>query len=255
MAEQSLFTRFHSRNELQVVEMNEVALLKPTSAKRVIGTRDLNGCSAILVVGKGIILAHISPYPPQGGSKNKSNAGLKHFSAKVKEVVQLFDDNRALFDDETVSWSIFAQMDDETPLEHQLDYAKRKFRKAGLPNEPAYYKVENPRPLTNPVNKGTVVAMIQSDGKCGAYLEGTYLEFANYVPASASQASLPQAESSTSAHLPTAYWAFDPSTQLYHRIENKQWGRSQREVPVNVPILANGQWQMFNGKAWVQRQA
>ncbi|KAK1083116.1 hypothetical protein LTR48_006517 [Friedmanniomyces endolithicus] len=75
MADGSMFARLDDEEQILTVGMNEVAILEPDDDYVAIGTRDLNACSGVVIMGRGIIMAHISPYPT-GRSDNGNSDGL-----------------------------------------------------------------------------------------------------------------------------------------------------------------------------------
>ncbi|PWY83898.1 hypothetical protein BO94DRAFT_547541 [Aspergillus sclerotioniger CBS 115572] len=70
--------------------MNKVGFISfsDDQTKKVIGTRNLNSCTAVMLAStKGAILAHISPLP---GPTNDPDAGEKHVREKMTEFVDLY---------------------------------------------------------------------------------------------------------------------------------------------------------------------
>ncbi|KAK0928934.1 hypothetical protein LTR29_017230 [Friedmanniomyces endolithicus] len=161
MADGSIFARLDDEEQILTVGMNEVAILEPDDDYVAIGTQNLNGCSGVVVMGRGIIMAHISPYPTGRSDNGNSDgrAGMRHFAELLAEVRDLHNQHSTLFSDDAVGWGIFARFEGEVPLEHHMDLATRMFSAMGLPQQPAFYDVHIPRRDDSPPAKGTAVAL------------------------------------------------------------------------------------------------
>jgi hypothetical protein len=92
MSNQSLFETLLNAGQLLEVAMNDVKVLLPTTGKRAIGTKELNGCSTVAILGSSaILLSHVSPLPTaQGWDKNLtyhklSDGHLKTHLGQVSE--------------------------------------------------------------------------------------------------------------------------------------------------------------------------
>lgn len=85
------------QSETVVVPMDGVSILHYGSRKPYIGTRNLNGCTCVVIMSRSaIILPHIPPRPDM--SSRDLYAGDRHFTAKVREIQNLFYANRNAFD-------------------------------------------------------------------------------------------------------------------------------------------------------------
>ncbi|KAK1091530.1 hypothetical protein LTR48_006114 [Friedmanniomyces endolithicus] len=91
MADGSIFAKLDDEEQILTVGMNEVAILEPDDDYVAIGTQNLNGCSGVVVMGRGIIMAHISPYPTARSDNGNSDgrAGMRHFAELLAEVRDL----------------------------------------------------------------------------------------------------------------------------------------------------------------------
>ncbi|KAK0837921.1 hypothetical protein LTS02_017869 [Friedmanniomyces endolithicus] len=161
MADGSMFARLDDEEQILTVDMNEVAILEPDDDYVAIGTRDLNACSGVVIMGRGIIMAHISPYPTGRSDNGNSDglAGMRHFAELLAEVRDLHNQHSTLFSDDAVGWGISARFEGEVPLEHHIDLATRMFSAMGLPQQPAFCDVHIPRRDDSPPAKGTAVAL------------------------------------------------------------------------------------------------
>ncbi|KAK0887392.1 hypothetical protein LTR02_017268 [Friedmanniomyces endolithicus] len=156
MADGSMFARLDDEEQILTVDMNEVAILEPDDDYVAIGTRDLNACSGVVIMGRGIIMAHISPYPTGRSDNGNSDglAGMRHFAELLAEVRDLHNQHSTLFSDDAVGWGISARFEGEVPLEHHMDLATRMFSAMGLPQQPAFCDVHIPRRDDSPPAKG-----------------------------------------------------------------------------------------------------
>jgi hypothetical protein len=62
---------YHGRPEFIDVGMNDLGILLPGSEKKAIGTRNLNGCTAVVILGDALLVAHISPRADPGSPTRK----------------------------------------------------------------------------------------------------------------------------------------------------------------------------------------
>jgi hypothetical protein len=67
--------------------MDEIKILDPDKNDEIaIGTKDLNGCSTLVIMDKGAILAHIAPTGSKKG-KDQASTGIEHFQAQAKAAI------------------------------------------------------------------------------------------------------------------------------------------------------------------------
>lgn len=106
---------------------------------RAIGTRNLNGCTAVAVVSPlGAILAHIPPLPY---STQDPNAGLQNVQAKMGEVVFLYQQNQAFFPPGRSSLIVGAIFGDAVALPDHLNCIRGLLAQNGLTPSLALYEV------------------------------------------------------------------------------------------------------------------
>jgi hypothetical protein len=147
MALSSHFDEFQRKGAMLEVKMDEVKILYPDDDRKAIGTRNLNGCSCLVVMGRayndGIVMAHIGPFTLPGGGSGSSSAGSskddavsrgdKHFMKLFRQVANaiLQSQKRKQFL-APIAWGIFGRFDDEIPLAHLRERAKKAFKDLGI---------------------------------------------------------------------------------------------------------------------------
>lgn len=166
----SLYERLARRGQLIEVEMDDLQILEPSDDEIAIGTRDLNGCSALVIVDKGVILAHIAPMSREDRDRQAAS-GLPHFQSMARRAVNLMRQHEKLFSEDTTTWGIFARLGADVPLSHYADWASALFAHLGFRMQPAYYDV-NPRDgRERQLPKGSVVVIKQNEAPAMLYLE------------------------------------------------------------------------------------
>ncbi|KAJ9400281.1 hypothetical protein DTO282F9_2749 [Paecilomyces variotii] len=84
MSQFSLFEQALGRGQAYEVHMNKVGSVSFDQAPKAIGTKNLNSCSAVMMVSvKGAILGHISPLPT---ITNDPSAGENHIKKNSSRV-------------------------------------------------------------------------------------------------------------------------------------------------------------------------
>ncbi|KAI5366151.1 hypothetical protein Slin14017_G037910 [Septoria linicola] len=167
----SLYERLQDNDQLLSVAMNDVAILKPhrRDGKFAIGTKDLNGCSTIVILDKGVILAHIAPMAPTR-TATQASSGMEHFMAQAKAAVNLMQKNQDLFHGSTTTWGIFARVGADIPLDHYAAWLRRLFAHMDIPTQQAFYDVDPENKNERRLPTGSVV-VLQHNGKPRLYLE------------------------------------------------------------------------------------
>ena len=155
------------------VKMDEVKILYPDDNRKAIGTRNLNGCSCLVVMGRayndGIVMAHIGPFTLPGGGGGSSSAGSskedavsrgdKHFMKLFRQVANaILQSQKCKQFLAPIAWGIFGRFDDEVPLAHLRERAKRAFKDLGIKATYSTYEVLLPGATRLP-EKGTVFAV------------------------------------------------------------------------------------------------
>ncbi|KAF2211407.1 hypothetical protein CERZMDRAFT_106546 [Cercospora zeae-maydis SCOH1-5] len=224
----SLYESLVERDQLLEVDMDDVEILDPRTNEEVaIGTKDLNGCSTIVIVDKGVILAHIAPRGPHAAT------GMQHFQAKAKQAVDLMRSHPQLFDRSTTTWGIFARLGTDTPLDHYAHWLRQLFSHMHLHTQQAYYDVDPTNTATRRLPTGSVV-VLQDGEKRRLYVEDRehtprpasvvaglstpqYAQVAGSVPSSSRATSDISEHPYTQASRASATATADPETRwLYH---------------------------------------
>nr|POF16683.1 hypothetical protein CFP56_71324 [Quercus suber] len=174
------FTQLERQGLIREVQMNDVQVQLPDG---VIGTQNLNGCTAIAVLGRAIILAHIVPLPPHplGASPNRkveAGEGDDHFTRCLDAVRRLYDHNRELFPSRTTAWGIFGRYRGVVGMPEKLQIATQQFHKMGLPSRPAFYDVQ-PSDSPRRPGAGTVIG-VAKDGMTYLYVEDEIKHSVNF---------------------------------------------------------------------------
>ena len=113
MEPSSLYTQFANSGKLLDVEVEGVQILLPTSDKIAIGTKGLNGCTCVVILGSAIIMAHISPIPGRFSQLVNSKADLPkashdHHESLLARIKSLHNDNLKHFPPKSTAWGIFS---------------------------------------------------------------------------------------------------------------------------------------------------
>jgi hypothetical protein len=148
-------SRFHAALQAQQTyePMNEVWFRQfIPNGIRAIGTRNLNGCTAVAIVSPfGAILAHI---PPQPYLTTDPQAGIQNVRAKMMEVVAHYQQNQALFPPGRSSLVVGAIFGGSVALPEHISVIRGILHQYGLVPGLAFYEVTaggHPTPA-----KGTV---------------------------------------------------------------------------------------------------
>lgn len=157
--------------------MDEVELLGPGDRRKAIGIQDLNGCSALVVLGtgkdNGIVMAHIGPRPQPGVNSGSSSAGSprstrsptpapvtsgeKLFMKKFRQLTATIFEQRALFS-LPLAWSVLGSFEGDVPLSHLQQRAKDALATLKIPATEITYEVLR-KDAARRLGKGTVVAV------------------------------------------------------------------------------------------------
>ncbi|KAK5674002.1 hypothetical protein LTS10_013240 [Elasticomyces elasticus] len=144
--------------------MDEAKILLP-GGLAAIGTRDLNACSGIAILGRAMIMAHIAPLPPHdlGASQQREiepGEGEAHFESLLLEVQTLYNTHISHFPNRTTTWAIFGTFEGEIAMPEKLEIARQRFHAMGLPMRSALYTIGKASERTNPA-AGTVLGVLQ----------------------------------------------------------------------------------------------
>ncbi|OJJ51380.1 hypothetical protein ASPZODRAFT_127452 [Penicilliopsis zonata CBS 506.65] len=148
-------TRFYAAlqaRQMYEVQMNQVHFILFASNIRAIGTRNLNGCTAVAIVSPfAAILAHIPPLPYP---TTDPYVGLDNVQAKMGEVAFLYQQNRRFFPSDQSSLVVGAIFGGAVALSDHLTCIRGLVEQNGLTAELALYEVNGGGHLD--AAKGTV---------------------------------------------------------------------------------------------------
>jgi hypothetical protein len=166
-----LFFQALQRGEAHEVAMDEVRFIAFTEQSlRCIGTRNLNGCTAVMVVSQyGAILSHIPPRPVTT-RHDIPEAGDQHCAEKMNEMVAAYHENRRYFPADEPSWVVSALWEDKIALLSQRHIIEMKLREIGLDTAGANYMAVMP-PQSHDSTKGTVFIDARVNGFPRVYVE------------------------------------------------------------------------------------
>lgn len=128
-----------------------------------IATRNLGGCSGIVVLGRtAAIMAHVAPRPPRPtatANTETTSDSERHFMAIFDQVEHLYRQNYTHFPRGTTTWGIFAQGFDivTQPLRNATS---QRFAALGLGNRHHYYDAR-----TRPGQPDAVRLGVRIDGR------------------------------------------------------------------------------------------
>jgi hypothetical protein len=179
----SLLDRAWAEGTAYNVAMDEVKFLQfDPSGLSSIGTANLNGCSAVMIVSiYGAILGHIPPRPD--GTSQDLDAGDRHARMKMQEVATLFTTYKNYFPSGGNTWVLCAVFQGEVALPDQQKIMQDGLSNLGLSLSSITYVVG--RMGSNP-GKGTVFI----DGSVQVpivYVEDKNVSQGSTWPSSASQ--------------------------------------------------------------------
>ncbi|KAK5722192.1 hypothetical protein LTS12_027574, partial [Elasticomyces elasticus] len=236
--------------QLLEVEMDEAKILLPGGGLAAIGTRDLNACSGIAILGRAMILAHIAPLPPHdlGASQQREiepGEGEAHFESLLLEVQTLYNTHISHFPNRTTTWAIFGTFEGEIAMPGKLEIARQRFHAMGLPMRSALYTIGKASERTNPA-AGTVLGVLQS-GITYLYVEDQLKDSINFNDQPTSNT-----VGGSAATTPAAgAWVYSSQRRqlLYQTAEGQpvpqsQW--PQRAGTHRVFHLENRKWNNFN---------
>lgn len=173
----SLYNYLKQCNQLLEVGVDDDNILLPTSGKRAIGTNGLNGCTCVVILGRSIILSHISPLPgtyQQLATSNRDipQASHSHHENAISRVTELLRKHADEFPKSSTSWGIFA-VSSEGHLKSVEDQVRNHLSLLGYSITAAFYQEIDPQSV-NPL-KGELVAVLNKSGSAELYLESAKL--------------------------------------------------------------------------------
>lgn len=161
---QSLFSTLTDRNQLLKVDVDAIEIWLPNNAQGhvAIGTDGLNSCTAIVIAGRGILMAHVSPLPSTDtspewnktqkammeaiqsseGSVDQDVAGVtarQHHDQFLRTIQQNMTQHQQFFPRDGTAWGIFgkSQHGDLRQIREQISSGLARL---GYTMRPAWYE-------------------------------------------------------------------------------------------------------------------
>jgi hypothetical protein len=165
MATSSLYTHYENVGRLLKVHVDDVNILLPTTTGA-IGTKGLNGCTCVVILGTAIIMAHISPLPGKysqlvkAKKTNIPQLGRDHHDRLMARVKQLYETHRQHFPPNTTAWGIFSLGSDGL-IKSAEKQIRTSFAAMGHEMKIETYREMNPARVSPP--KGEVVGCMKGD--------------------------------------------------------------------------------------------
>jgi hypothetical protein len=164
--------------QLLEVGMNESKILLPSTGKRAIGARELNGCSCVLILGTtAIVLLHVSPLPTNeqwDSSRTFHELSHGHHERFLADIAELLSVHANHFPPSSTAWGIFSRgRDSAGPVESIMDQVQTHLSASGYTLRPAFYEVLDAQTIAPP--KGEVVSFFNKDKLAELWLERTKL--------------------------------------------------------------------------------
>lgn len=262
----SMWAQYTQREILKEVAANAIGLLDPSqNGEHAIGTQNLNGCCALVVMDKAVILAHIAPRAP--GRIGESQSGLPWFEQMARQVILEVQKRPLLFSASTASWGVYAvdQRIGEVPLDHFKASAEVMFRTANITMRSTYYQVNSANPTLRSPPAGTLIVTLHRPPRL-------YLEDQEQTPTGSAGSSVAVASARNTTHnavqqrpghpgqtvrqpstqpITASYWRFE--NEKYYATQGSVVVREQAHPPINVPIWSSSYWMLTNGAKWWRR--
>lgn len=174
----SLYQRLKDGRQLLEVGVDDKNILVYNANPRInaIGTKGLNGCTCVVILGKSaIILAHISPYPGDFDSDTDEDLPQKsyqHHEDSLTAVTDLMKSHIRHFPASTTAWGIFADDQAAGSVTSIIDQVRDRLRAVSLEMRSAFYKEADVSGILPP--KGELVSFFK-DSKAQLVMEKTQL--------------------------------------------------------------------------------
>jgi hypothetical protein len=154
----TVFERCQLTSGFVEVQMNDVKILYKANSRMPlsIGTQDLNGCTAIAVLGEAVLLAHIAPTSPAGIAKEDF---AKPYLQRLLDAVK---NQSFLFPGTTTTWGMFAFYPDGEKDDEFETYV-RNFLK-DIPGRMEYINYRTGAAQDRPRASGQLVVMLGAEG-------------------------------------------------------------------------------------------
>lgn len=173
----SLYAHIAADRQLVAVNVDQVQIFLPhLKTHRAIGTKHLNACTCVVVLGKtAIVLAHISPIPGRYNENLPDIPALSHnhHEQMLEQVAQLVRVNATHFPSVSTAWGVFAFERNGTvstrPVQSIQQQVERHLRALGFQLRSVEYEQLAAQAVVPP--KGELVAFFSRAGDAELYLE------------------------------------------------------------------------------------
>ncbi|KAI7205978.1 hypothetical protein KC343_g7726 [Hortaea werneckii] len=128
------FQMYLGRSDFVEVGMNDLQILLPGLGKKAIGTRNLNGCTAVAILGDALLVAHISP------RADPRSPGEDHLKRHLASISSLYTRYRNYFPEHTTTWTFFGTLGG-SPMQHVVNEVQAHLKRDGLHAKPNFYPV------------------------------------------------------------------------------------------------------------------
>ena len=266
-----MFSALSQKDQLLEVGVDDVKMMVPSQRQAAIGTRHLNGCTCVVILGvTAIVMAHISPLPgnaadwTQRSTSDRQKASFDHHQRFLQAIEELVKQNRQRFPASDTAWGIFSVDADRRPLSTVVDQVEKHLSAIGFTMNKSFYKEMKAEDVRPP--KGEIVALFRL-GKHELYLERTLIWSKQLqgppstASGSSSSTSQKQASASTSAtasaQIPNAYWQWKGDTRqiVYvaqgHVQPQDKWPDTSGQAPVWFPDDKSWRFWNFDKKSWI----
>lgn len=156
-----------------MVEMDECRFHICDEKTPFVGTQDLNGCFAVVVISeatKAVLFAHIAPRLGTDDATD-TGSGKRHTYRMMSQVVDKYRSQEASFPTGSVSWTVFARYQGEVALRDNLNIVRQALHTLGLPEATSGYDIL-PLMATRPRGHGEVFVGFSSR-RCIKGIENT----------------------------------------------------------------------------------
>ncbi|KAK0280186.1 hypothetical protein LTR35_008337 [Friedmanniomyces endolithicus] len=243
-----------SAEDLKEVATNTIGILDPSrDGEPAIGTQDLNGCCALVVMDKAVILAHIAPRAP--GRIGESQGGLLWFEQMARQVILEVQRRPLLFSVSSASWGVYALDPSigEVPLDHFKASAEVMFRAANITMRSTYYRVNRAGSSLRRAPTGTLIVVLNDPPRL--FLEDKEQISNRSAGVSSTRSTVgntvQQRPGQNEHAIATLYWKFE--NNKYYAMQGTIIVREQVNAPINVPIWNSEYWMLADGSKWWRR--
>ena len=180
MSGHSIYSYLRNGRRFLEVGQDDVQLLLPDSGMQGIGTRGLNGCSCVVIIGTAVIMAHVSPLPGSSQQRARDTPDVRdqlsraHHDRFLQRVARLLGGNASHFPSSGTSWGIFSYGPGSSPpVQAIMVQVQAHLAGMGFPMRPAFYESVAAGSVTG--SKGELVATRRLTGEISLYLEDRQL--------------------------------------------------------------------------------